>query len=439
VELIVGDIITLDPRRPRVEALAVAAGSVLAAGSVARARAALPAGAPTREVPGTVIPALIDSHLHLQWAGLKLLRIAGEVPLSPAEGLAVLNAEPFSDPWFEGEPSLEQRLTGLRMIQSLMLALGVTGVVDPAVVPAEMAAYAESRRRGELVMSVTAMPHPDLGSGVAHAIAALDGIGIRTGMGDDRLALGGVKVYFDGVGKAATALRREPWPETGSPGLQRVATEEFTALACWCAHSGWSLGVHVVGGAGIDIVLDSFHRVNAEVPLAGRGFTLIHAYLEPSAQNMATAAELGVLVAAQPSIHYVNGAGLVRALGPGAESANPLRSWIDAGVTVGGGSDGQYFPVDPRLGLSQARTRMVDGCDLPHAPDQALSAAEALSLYTTGAAAVKLEGSRRGRLAPGYVADWTALPLDPLGASPAEVREMWPLETAVAGQTVHLR
>jgi predicted amidohydrolase YtcJ len=437
MEVVVGDILTMDPDCPRVEAMAVVAGTILATGTVAQVRAVLPSGVAHRELPGVIVPGLIDSHLHLQWAGLKLLRIAGEVGLTPTEALAVLESEPFSDPWLDGVPTLEQRLAALRLIQPLMLALGVTAVVDPAVVPAEMAAYVESHRRGELTLSVTAMPHPDLEPGVAGAIAALDGIGVRTGMGDDRLRLGGVKVYFDGVGMGATALRREPWPQTGERGLQRVSAEAFHQLARWCARAGWSLGVHVVGGGGIDIVLDVFSRVDAVVPIRGRGFTLIHAYLEPSGENMATAAALGVLVAAQPSIHYTNGSRLVRALGASAESANPLADWLAAGVTVGGGSDGQYFPLDPRLGLWQSRTRRVRDAEHPHAPEQALTAEQALALYTTGAAAVALADGRRGRLAPGYAADWTVLPLDPLTADPDAIRELWPLETTVAGSRVH--
>jgi len=435
--LLIGDIVTLDPARPRAQALAIAGGRVLLAGTEAEAREVMPAGAPVQHVPGTVIPGLIDSHLHLQWAGLKLLRIAGETTLAPAQALAVLDSEPFSPPWLDAEPTREQRLAGLRMIQPLMHALGVTAIVDPAVVPAEMDAYTASRRRGELTMSVTAMPHPDMDAGAGSAIAALDAVGVRTGLGDDRLRLGGVKVYFDGVGKGGTALRREPWPGTDSRGWQRLPDGEFHKIAAWCARVGWSLGVHVVGGGGLDIVLDSFGRVDAETSIRDLGFTLIHAYLEPSPENMATAARLGVLVAAQPSIHYCNGTGLVQALGPGAVASNPMRDWLDAGVTVGGGSDGQYFPIDPRLGLWQSRVRIVEGAAEPHAPEQALSAEQALALYTTGAAAVALAADRRGRLAPGFLADWTVLPLDPLTAAPEAVREMWPLQTAVGGRIVH--
>jgi len=397
--VVAGDIVTMDPARPRAEAMATSGGEIVAVGTLSEAAAALPAGAVVHHAPGTVVPGLIDSHLHLLWAGLSLA---------------------------------EDRLEALRLIQPVVHALGITGIVDPALAPAELAAYVECHRRGELATRVVAMPHPDPGA----AIAALDALGVRTGFGDDWLRLGGVKVYFDGEGRAGTALRREPWPG-GDRGVQRVSDADFDAIAAYCARSGWSLGVHVVGGGGIGAVLETFARVDAETPIGGLGFTLIHAYLEPTREDFERAAALGVLVAAQPPIHAANGAGLVRRLGPGAERANPIKSWLEAGVTVGAGSDGPAFPFDPRLGLWQVRTRQVDGVEGAHAPELALGAEAALSLYTTGAAAVSLAASTRGRLRPGFLADWVALDVDPVRATPDEVRALSVLETAVGGRIVY--
>jgi len=439
--IVTGNVITMDPERPRAEAIAIDDGIVVAVGALDEASAALPGAAVHQPDAAAIVPGLIDSHLHMQWAGLKLLEAFGEAgPPSPGEAMALLDAPGLH--WSgEAEPTLPERLAALPLIQPVLHGLGLVGVVDPAVVPAEMAAYVASHNRGELSMRVVPMPHPDLTGGADPAIAALDGIGARTGLGDERLRLGGVKVYFDGEGKNSSALRREPWPERldepDGRGWQRLPDEEFLKIAGWCAREGWSMGVHVVGGAGIDKVLDAWLKVDAQTPIAGLGFTLIHAYLEPSPANMELAAQLGVLVAAQPAIHWWNGANLEARLGPGARDANPIASWLEAGVAVGGGSDGPYFPIDPRLGIWQTRTREVAGGDEPHAPELTLDAEQALALYTTGAAAVSLAAGRRGALAAGQAADWVALSVDPLAADPAAVREMTAIETAVGGVTVH--
>jgi predicted amidohydrolase YtcJ len=434
--IVAGDLVTMDPDQPRAEALATLAGTIVAVGSHEDVTRAVAGGTPRATIDGTIIPGLIDSHLHLQWSGLKLLRLAGPEPLSATEALEVLNSEPFGEPWVDGEPTGDDRLAGLRAIQPVMLALGVTTVVDPALVAVEMAAYVESHLRGELTVRTVAMPHPGLDGGAHAAIAQLSGLGVRTGFGDEQLRLGGVKVYFDGEGRAGTALRRAPWPGRGADphGTQRVSDADFAQITEFCAASGWSLGVHVIGGGGIAKVLAAFAAVDGRHPLAGRGFTLIHAYLEPTPDDMALAARLGVLVAAQPAIHHANGAGLESRLGDGARSANPIADWLAAGVTVGGGSDGSYFELDPRLGLWQSRTREVEGAAEPHRPELGLDAEQALALYTTGSAAVALAPHRLGRLAPGYAADWTVLGLDPLTATPEQLRTMLPVQTVVGGR-----
>ncbi len=136
--VIVGNVITMDPARPRAEAFAVEDGVVVAVGSREDASAALP-GAPVREPEGAaIVPGLIDSHLHMQWAGLKLLENFGEAgPPSLAAAMECLDSPALH--WNGAvEPTLAERLAALRLIQPVLHGFGIVGVVDPAVVPAEM-------------------------------------------------------------------------------------------------------------------------------------------------------------------------------------------------------------------------------------------------------------------------------------------------------------
>ncbi|HVL88190.1 MAG TPA: amidohydrolase [Candidatus Thermoplasmatota archaeon] len=71
-----GTILTMDPARPRVEALAVGGGRILAAGSLTEARAF--AGPGTRVVDlgrRCLLPAFVDAHTHLTHFGLDLSRL----------------------------------------------------------------------------------------------------------------------------------------------------------------------------------------------------------------------------------------------------------------------------------------------------------------------------------------------------------------------------
>jgi predicted amidohydrolase YtcJ len=441
VTIFAGDVVTVDPDRPRAEALAVEGDTIATIGPRAELQAAFPE-APVEELRGTVVPGLIDSHLHLQWLGLKVLRLFGEgQDVEPDDALEALEADGGAPVWPGGEPTLDERVAGIELGQSVLHALGVTAVVDPALTPNELAGYQEAHRRGVLTMGVVAMPHVTLDEGADRTAARMNGVGVRTGFGDETLRLGGLKVYYDGQGRAGTALLREPWPgreQEGYTGERLVDPGEFARFAAFCARERWSLGVHVVGGGGIGEVLAAFATADRAAPIGALGFTLIHAYLEPTPDDMATARALGVLVAVQPSIQLVNGPGLLDRLGEErATRAMPLRSWRESGVTCGGGSDGPYFPTDPRLGLWQARTRRVRDAAEPVGPEEALDGDAALELYTAGAAAVALSSARRGRLAPGRRADFVALSVDPATCPPDDLLTAAAWLTVAGGRVVH--
>ncbi|HSG82579.1 MAG TPA: amidohydrolase family protein, partial [Gemmatimonadota bacterium] len=71
-------------------------------------------------------------------------------------------------------------------------------------------------------------------------------------------------------------------------------------------------------------------------------------------------------------------------------------------------------------------------------PEQRISAAEVLECYTLGAARAAGDADRRGRLAPGYDADFAAWDQDLATAGPAEILEANVVATAVAGEVVYV-
>lgn len=71
------NLITLDPRRPRARAMAVADGKILRLGDDAEILAPAPPASTRIDLGGkTVVPGFIDSHIHLLWYGSQLLKQA---------------------------------------------------------------------------------------------------------------------------------------------------------------------------------------------------------------------------------------------------------------------------------------------------------------------------------------------------------------------------
>jgi predicted amidohydrolase YtcJ len=440
--IIVAPIVTMDPERPRAEALAVHNDLIVGVGSLAEVQACVPSDAEIERLEGQfVVPGLIDAHLHMQRGGLKALAL---LPPDADAGtfLTEMARTAADDEIWPGEPTIADRVEALRRVQPLIHALGITGIIDPAVTDDEMRGYQEAHRQGLLTVRVVAMPYPNVGdqlmSDIDGAIERLSGVGLSTGFGDEMLSLGGIKVYFDGEGMKGQALLERPWVDGSSDyGLQRISDSDFARLTEFCAANGWSMGVHAVGGGAVARVLEIFADVDARTPIGALRFQLIHAYLEPSPESIALAARLGVVAALQPSIHWNNADGLITKLGERAVPANPIRSWLDAGARVALGSDGPFFPFDPRHLIWQARTRMVQGRDAPMAPAQAITGFEALAGYTTDAAFASFAEARRGSITVGRLADWTALSVDPVAAPAEEVLGAVVHRTVVGGRTVY--
>jgi len=115
------------------------------------------------------------------------------------------------------------------------------------------------------------------------------------------------------------------------------------------------------------------------------------------------------------------------------------RRLVKSGARLAGGSD---FPVEsenPLLGFYAAITRQDVSGRPPGGwrPEERLSRAEALALFTSDAAFAAFEEDRRGRIAPGFEADLTVFASDPMRVPAAEIPSIRTLVTVVGGRVVH--
>ena len=103
------------------------------------------------------------------------------------------------------------------------------------------------------------------------------------------------------------------------------------------------------------------------------------------------------------------------------------------------GSDWPVRPFEPFLALNGAVNRTTPdghpaGGWLPH---ERLGVPDALAAYTWGSAYAAHEESRRGVVAPGYLADLAVLDRDLLAEGPGAIIGTQVLLTVVGGRVVH--
>lgn len=323
--------------------------------------------------------------------------------------------------------TLAERVAALGEARREVHALGLTGVHSVEVTGLED--FAALKEEGALRLRVLqAVPL----AGLTAAIEA----GLHSGLGDEWLRVGGVKMFLDGALGSRTAWMREPYIGSDDRGVQTLPEDEFRLHARRAAEAGIASTVHAIGDAAVALALGVLTSTPRPAAMPHR---IEHLQLCPP-DLWARVGRSGIVASMQP-VHLMTDI-------PAAErhwghersrGAYAFAPVLRAGATLAFGSDVPVETADPRLGLFSAVKRVGwDGAPAEgwHAGN-AITAEQALRAYTEGPALAAGVEDRGGRLLPGYDADLVAWDRDPLACDPDELREMRCLLTMVGGEAVH--
>jgi hypothetical protein len=313
---------------------------------------------------------------------------------------------------------------------------GLTEVQDASRYgPQQIAGLVRLADAGELPIRVYATVTSD-----PAALADFFAKGTRIGKGSDFLTVRAIKVLADGaLGSRGAALLSDYSDEAGNRGLLVTPPERLDELARDARSHGWQLWVHAIGDRGNRNALDAYAKAAAAVPQPPAGGTrprIEHAQILAAADIPRFGRE-GVIASMQPTHATSDMPWAEKRVGPERiAGAYAWRKLKKAGAKLAGGSD---FPVEsenPLLGFYSAVTRQdLDG-NPPGGwlPQEKLTRAEALALFTSDAAYAAFEEDRRGKIAPGFEADLTVFPRDPMTVPEKEIPEIAPLMTIVGGR-----
>jgi len=196
--------------------------------------------------------------------------------------------------------------------------------------------------------------------------------------------------------------------------------------------AGFQIGFHAIGDRGVEMALNAF---TGTAP--GMRNRIEHSQVvEP--RDIPRYKSLGIIASMQPShlLTDMNWAG--SRLGPQrAHFAYAWKAFLDAGVPLAFGTDYPVEPITPLRGVYAGVTRANEAGTQSFFPEDKLSIGQVLFAYTQGSAYAEFSELYKGRLAPGYVADFVVLDRD-LTAIPAkEILKTRVLRTVVNGRTVY--
>nr|WP_211239800.1 amidohydrolase [Jiangella gansuensis] len=328
------------------------------------------------------------------------------------------------------------------------LSQGVTTCADAGIVadlagfsPVELAAYQAAREQGRLPVRVQAMIPASLlrpsGADPADGIARAVDLGLRTGLGDDMLSIGALKMWLDGGMMARTAALTEPYEDDdGGTGQLLFDDAELAALVLDAHRAGWQLAIHAIGDAAVDQAIDVVTAAQAAHPRPEARHRVEHCGLVRPEQLPRLAAA-GLTAVVQPTFLHAFGDDYSTIMGEKRSGwMYRGRSFLDHGVTLAGSSDRPVADGAPLRAIQFMVERASSG-GAPVGADEAVTVAEAVAAYTTGSAYACRLDDVAGRLAAGTLADLVVLGSDPHDADPSEIAAIPVLATVLGGEVVH--
>lgn len=313
---------------------------------------------------------------------------------------------------------------GVKLISKMLARTGITSAHEAQGTPSDLLAYQDARESGDLLFRSYCFIN-------YRYIDSMLAAGVRTGLGDDWVRVGAMKMVCDGSISERTARLSTPYE--GRPndyGILVMTEDELYTYGRKAHLAGWQIGTHANGDVGIDTTLRVYERLQRESPRKDPRFRLEHC----TVVNDSLVARIKALNAIPtPFSTYVYYHGEKMRF-YGADRLNnmfALRSFLDAGIRATQASDYPPGEFDPMMALQSEVTR-TDTKGNVWGLKQKITVEEAIRVGTINGAYASYEENLKGSLEAGKLADLVVLARDPDKEDPSTLVTI-PVERTMAG------
>lgn len=332
------------------------------------------------------------------------------------------------------EPDEDAIVAALEASGREFLRQGVTSTVEAGIrEPRELRAYQRLRRRDALPVRTYLMMMLD------ETLDALTSLGVQTGFGDDWLRIGPAKLFSDGSIGGRTARMHAPFEgEPDNVGLWMMPPEELKAKVRRAHDAGFQVGIHAIGDAAIDLVLDAYAEAQAANPRPDPRHRIEHCSIVDD-RILGRIRDVGAVPIPGTSFlrhfrdAYVANLGEWR-----IGQAYGMRSYARFGITAAASSDAPVVPINALAGLQTMVTRH-DILGRPCNPEEAVTLEDALRAYTVNGAYASFEEGSKGTLRPGMLGDVTVFATDLFAVQPDDLANVGIAFTIVEGDVAYQR
>lgn len=335
-----------------------------------------------------------------------------------------------------------EKLEALRKGLALAASLGITsignasGSLDEFYLYKELCANHELTLRVAAAFSVGANTTPEE---IRKYVFIKDSAGMS-----HQLTARNVKFMLDGVIESHTAAMLEPYSnllpdETSPAGTLAEPLPRYDSLVAEFDKLGFQVYTHAIGDRAVREALNAYEAA-AKVNGTSSRNRIEHIEII-SPEDIPRFTALGVLPSMEP-IHAEPGTVSVWADGVGEKRLPYSFAWASILKAKGHLVFSSDWPacvsINPIRGLHTAVTRMTPTGEPKDGwvPEQKISIAEAPTAYTQGGAFSSKEEDFKGKIAPGYAADFVVLSQDLFSIDPTKTYQTKVVMTIFDGKII---
>jgi predicted amidohydrolase YtcJ len=312
-------------------------------------------------------------------------------------------------------PSLseEELAEGMALADEHYLSQGITSLQE-ATVSNDLKRWQTLKRFkdvGRLKSRLSMMP------GIG-AMSQFQEAGLTSGFGDSQLRLGGLKI-----------VQRE------SAGQPYPAQAELNRQVFDAHRAGFQLAIHAIEQSTVEAAVIALENAHSRLPQVGRRHRIEHCSECPP-QLLERLGKLRAVIVTQPPFIYYSGERYLATVPAERQRwLYRIKSFLDSGLVVAGSSDSPVVSNNPLIGMYAAVTRRAESGQ-PLLPEECVSPAQALAMYTINAAYASLEEDMKGSITEGKLADMVVLSHDPVKSPPERIKDIRVEMTIIDGKVV---
>ena len=253
---------------------------------------------------------------------------------------------------------------------------------------------------------------------------------------NDRLTLGPLKLYKDGsLGARTATMRQEYRDDPGNFGVEALSEAEMNAFCALADRYDMQVVTHAIGDKAISDTVGNYETILRE----GKN-PLRHGLIHCQITDLPLLERIGrddLQAMVQPVfLDYDMHAVLSRCGEDLSSTSYAFASLKKLGAQLSFGTDSPVEDCDPFANLYTAVTRK-DHTGAPEGgffPQECVDIYDAVDAYTLGSAHAEFREQDKGRLKPGYLADFVVLDTDLFTCDPMDIRTANPVLTVVGGE-----